>query len=806
MRREFSMTSCSMLAVAIGLICSEGLHAQTATGSVSVAAPAAVAPATTAPDDSIDEIVVTARRRDESLSKVPISITAFGHTQLDDRSITSSTDLQAAVPGLTVRSTNSSNDLNYSIRGQTLDAFSTSSPGVLPYINDVQANTGGSSLIYDIDSLQVLKGPQGTLFGRNTTGGAVLFDTAKPTDKFGGFFTERLGDYNLRETVAAMNLPFNDQVLLRLAGDTKRRDGFVTNLYDGEKLGAVVQDSIRATLVLRPVDKLEISTMAQYNDSGGNNENGGIYSVYGPGGVVYSVQQPGGFKSGQAALNTAVYNFYSPAIGAATWANYLAAHPKVDPLGIVNFLQAQAARGPYTVDEDDPNFHSGTDQVLTNTIKYDFTDHARLKNIFGYVNSQTVDAVDLDGTVYGIYTYRSPAGTGLEYKRKQFSEEFQLSGELFNEAMTYVAGIYAAKEKSDTINHFGAFDLLPLAPTGYSFHFFESNDKQWAIYAQTGYNLSELTGINGLTFNAGFRWTHDQYDLEQLPGSIEYGAPNETTSAAKPSWLDGFDWQINDQLLTYITQRGSWRTGGISGQAPAVAAPIEQGGNIYKPETTIDVEIGAKYRGDLFGIPFTLNVDAFNQWVNNVQRVTYFTIGGNLTALTANIPSARISGFEMDAVANVTKWLQIGGNVADTNARYTNGHVAYPTFGATDNYGPYADTPQWTGTVFAQLHSNFQNIGEAVLRVDGYAQSYFYFSNLDATTNPGSKIPGYALVNTRVELNHIADSPMSVSVYGRNVLNRTYYTGGLATGFSAGFNIGNVGEPRMFGVELNYKF
>ena len=787
---------CGVLAFAVSLICAGGVRAETAEGATAAEA---------ASGDQIDEIVVTARRRDESLSKVPISITAYTPRQLEERTITSEEDLQSAVPGLTVRSTNSSNDLNYSIRGQTLDAFSTSSPGVLPYINDVQANTGGTSMIYDMDALEVLKGPQGTLFGRNTTGGAVLFNTAKPSDQFGGYFTERLGNYNLRETIAAVNLPFDDKVLLRIAGDTKRRDGYVTNLYDDSKLGQVVQDSIRATLLLRPIEKLEISTVFQYNDSGGNNANGGIYSVYGPGGAVYSVQSPGGYNAKQGPLNTSVYNFYTPAIGAATWAAYLAAHPKVDPLGIVNYLQVQAANGPYTVDENDPNFHSGTDQIVTNTAKYELSEHSRLKNIFGFVDSQTVDAVDLDGTPYGIYTYASPLGTGLNYKRRQTSDEFQWAGEL-NGDLTYVTGLYAAEETIITINHFGAFDLAPLAPTGYSMHFFESKDKQWAGYAQTGYNLAELTGINGLTFNTGFRWTHDEYDLEQLPGGIDYGAPAESTSASKPSWLVGLDYQLSDALLLYVTQRGSWRTGGVSGQAPPVPTTIAQGGNIYLPETTTDVEIGAKFRGDLFGIPVTLNVDAYNQWVKNVQRVTYFTVGGNLTALTANIPEAEITGFEVDAVANLTRWFQVGGNVADTNARYTDGHVAYPAFDSTANYGPYADTPQWTGTVFAQAHSNFEHFAEVVLRADVYAQSFFYFSNLDATSNPGSKIPGYSLTNLRFELNHVADSQASFSVFARNVLNRTYYTGGLATGLSAGFNIGNVGEPRMFGVELNYKF
>jgi iron complex outermembrane receptor protein len=696
-----------------------------------------------------------------------------------------------------------------------VDAYSESSPGVLAYFNDVSVNTAGSALIYDLGSLQVLKGPQGTLFGRNTTGGAVLFTSARPANEFGGYFTERLGDYNLRETIAAIDLPIaDDKVLLRIAGDTRRRDGYVTNLYNNSKLGQDVRDSVRTTLLVRPMDKLENTTVLQYNSAGGNNANGGIYSVYGPdGATVYTTASPGGYKPNQGPLTTSVGLFYSPAIGAATWAAFVAAHPKVDPLGIIHYIGVQAANGPYTVNENDANFHSATDDIVTNTTKYDFSDHSRIKNIFGFVSSQSVDAFDLDGTPYGIYTFVAPNGTGFNYKRKQFSEELQWSGELLNKSLNYVAGLYAAGEQKKTFSHFGVFDLLPLAPSSPTERFYKSTDKQWAEYVQSNYNLGELTGLSSLTINAGFRWTHDEYELEQFSGmgggrlnGLNYGAPKESVSAGKPSWSVGLDYQPNEALLLYVAQRGSWRTGGISGEAPPILATIDRGGNVYLPETTTDVEVGAKFRGDLFGIPVTLNAAAYDQRVKNVQRVIYFAIAGNLTGLTANIPEAEISGFELEAVGNLTKWLQLGFNVADTDARYTNGHVEFTAFNVTANYGPYADTPKWTGTAFAQLHSTFEHVGEAVFRADVYAQNYFYFSNLGSTANPGVKIPGYALANLRFELNKVRDSQFSVSAFAKNVLNRTYYTGGLATGNSAGENLVNVGEPRMFGVELHYAF
>ena len=142
-----------------------------------------------------EEVIVTARRRDENLSSVPITITAIESQDLIERSIRTDSDLQLAAPGLTIRQTQGNNSLTYSIRGQSADTFSGSPSAVIAYLNEVPLTIGSASSFYDLESVQVLKGPQGTLFGRNTTGGAVLYTTAKPTDK-----TEGIGADALRQS------------------------------------------------------------------------------------------------------------------------------------------------------------------------------------------------------------------------------------------------------------------------------------------------------------------------------------------------------------------------------------------------------------------------------------------------------------------------------------------------------------------------------------------------------------------------------------------------------------------------------
>ncbi len=177
----------------------------------------------------MQSIVVTARRTSERIQDVPVAVTAIAAESLTEQRIESQVDLQFATPGLTVRQTGSSDQLNYAIRGQSIDAFSFASPAVVAYFNEVQVGGGAATSLFDLESIQVLKGPQGTLFGRNATGGAVLYGAKKPTLDFGGFVRVGYGNYNNEEMEAALNLPVFSGVALRLSGKTQQREGFQHN-------------------------------------------------------------------------------------------------------------------------------------------------------------------------------------------------------------------------------------------------------------------------------------------------------------------------------------------------------------------------------------------------------------------------------------------------------------------------------------------------------------------------------------------------------------------------------------------------
>jgi iron complex outermembrane receptor protein len=750
----------------------------------------------------LEEIVVTARRRDESLERVPLTVTALGADQLSEKSITTEQDLQAAVPGLVVLQTEESNNVSFSIRGQGIDAQSGSRPGVLPYVNDVQINTQTASSFFDLASIQVLKGPQGTLFGRNATGGAVLYTTASPGNSLGGYVTVATGNYGLAQIQGAIDIPIvDDKVLLRVAADAKYQDGYVTNLYDSTRLGTVRDRAVRATLVIKPSDAFQNTTVLHFEQDDGSNISPELYSAY-----------PCGSANHGIPLATTTNCLYSPLLDTflghpGLWAAYLAAHPKAPAGGIVAYVAQQQAMGPYTVNLDNPSPHISENYYLSNTSTFEVSSDLQFKNIFGAAHSNSKDSTDLDGSPYTIVEVRNAAGaTALSVQEtRQLSDEFQVLGKAFNEHLNYIVGDYFGFEQDNDVLPTNVVDLSPIIPATPNVVGSIMDDYTQAIFAQGTYDLSDLTKVHGLNFTLGGRYTWERNTIAQNPESIHFGAPGESQRTTKPSWQVGLEEQLTPELLLYVETRGSFRSGGFNQISPAVAASAAGGGNEFLPETTKDVEVGAKFQGQLFGMTERLNVAAYNQWVDNVQRAVYVVVDGSLGAVTTNVPSAEIRGLEVDAAITPTARLELGGNLSYINAAYTNGHVTL--FASKLDFGPYGNAPRWSGSVYGQFDLPVpQTWGKPVLRADAFAQSHEYFSNLSSTVAPDTTLAGYGIVNLRLDWHDFLQPKLTASLYAKNVAGKRYYVGGIALGAGLGFNSVIPGPPQMYGLELNYRF
>jgi iron complex outermembrane receptor protein len=729
-----------------------------------------------------DDIIVTARRKDESLEKVPEAITAFNAQALEARQIRSDADLQLNTPGLTIRQTQGNNSLSYSIRGQTADTFSGSPSAVIAYLNEVPLTVGSAQSFYDLGSVQVLKGPQGTLFGRNATGGAVLFTSAQPTDKVEAMVQGRVGSMAMSDANGMINMPFADgKVLLRAAFDVSRRGGYIFNTFNNQWLGQVEHNSGRLSLTLKPTDTISNTTIFQYSGSDGTNT-GASY--------VWSIYQAGQTNNG-IALNSNSSFLYP-------------------------YVAAQRTLGYYKTDHPGDARNHGTDWDLSNTTTDQLGDDLTLKNIFGATRSNYNSVQPQLGAPYvTIATYNALTGqVGNTLKVSSISDELQLQGKAMDGKLSYIVGAYFQWQTTDTIWPQTYFLSPPYPPTFGSCpapaacitNAFREKDATKAIYTQATYDLSSV--VENLKFTAGARYTWDDLNFSQIdvPGNLNImlGAQPEAHNYADPSWEAGLEYQANPETLAYVKTRGSFRAGGFNGaRIPATPGYSDDPtpGNEFKSEHTQDVEAGLKYHGPLLGVPTTINIDAFNQWVQDVQRVE-FPAGG---AITVNVPSEIVQGVEGDVNIKASHWLELGWQAAYVRSRYPNGHVVAD--GNAYLYGPVGDTPRLSGTVYAQVALPVAaSAGEVSLRGELYGQSGQYFSNEASGLIPDTFLPGYVIVNGRLGWDHIFHTGLSAALFGKNIGNRGYFVGGMPLGGVLGHNSADVGEPRSFGVELTARY
>jgi iron complex outermembrane receptor protein len=768
------------------------------TSAPPVSAPAAAKQASGA----LEQIVVTAERKSTRLEKTPVTVTSLGAAALQSQSIHTEADLQRSVPGLVTRASLDANQLDFAIRGQSIDAFSASQPSVQTYVDEVPVTGGTASTFYDLNSVQVLKGPQGTLFGRNTTGGAVIYTTAQPTYKFGGYLDTRLGDYDLRETQGAINIPIVDQKLaVRLAADGDWQTGYTTNLRDNTTVGDVNRKGLRGTVLFQATQDISDTLVVDYTRTTGSGTPGALYHV-----------NPLGASNGGIPENNTGTVFFSPLLdsvfGPGSYAKYLAANPGAYPPGVTAYLALQRARGPFLVDlNGDPSINSSNFTYI-NTTKWDVTPDFALKNIIGYVRTRVNQSnIDWDGSPFLL------EGTGpndFNQDTRQITEEVQAAGKVLGGNLDYVFGFYYENDVNYNLLDVDFFGIKPVFSAHNNYINSYTNQSE-AVYGQATYKLADLTGVQGLSFTGGLRGTHYDSQLQQLPGSVFYDNKNSVNSASQrtnqPSYQFGIQEQIDPNLLVYIVTRRSFRNGGFTTSGPTESPdPTSNGGNEFNPEIARDVELGEKFQGSAIGIPVRFNLALYDMWIDYVQRTDYVTTPQfGIVGLTANVPQATIRGLEAETEILPTPWLTIGVQMSYSDAGFNQNTVTID--GSKAVYGPYPDTPRWTTDAFGQITiPTPANVGTLTLRSDFFAQSSFYFGSLNNTTEPGTRIAGYGLLNFRLALNNIAESRFSLSAYLQNALNKTYYVGGIPTTGVYSTDEAVPGAPRTFYFQLHYDF
>src|SRR5580700_3846392 len=348
----------------------------------------------TAIDDqpgALQEVVVTARRQDEDLEKVPLTVNALSASSLTELHVTNEQELQLAVPGLLTVASTSTNQLSFSIRGQALDAFSYTSPTVLAYFDEFQTGGTTATTFFDLQSVQVLKGPQGTLFGRNATGGAVLYTTTQPGKDLEGYFDYTAGNFNEQKVEGAVTIPLAPWASARFAAEDEHRDGYEHNVYLNVDEGSIDNRNFRGTLLLTPLDALQNTTTVQYGRQGGNS---GALKI-----VSANVSCP-------PSPSCAAAELFPP--GVPTGGTYPAKLASYN--GLVNFIAMQSGQSFWDIWNHSDDAHDAQLKEAVNKTTYTVNDELSIRDIVGYNQVVSTDRLDVDGSPFQIL----PVGGNVE--------------------------------------------------------------------------------------------------------------------------------------------------------------------------------------------------------------------------------------------------------------------------------------------------------------------------------------------------------------------------------------------------------
>ena len=674
----------------------------------------------------LKSIVVTAQRRPENKQSVPLSVTALTAEQLGDRNITDLSQMEGMSPGFTFG--RSGTDARPAMRGVRTENVAVNGDTTIGYFVDgiykSRAQQALASFV-DIARVEIQRGPQGTLYGRNTFGGNVSVITAAPVlDKFQAAGSAQLGSFNKMRVEGMLNLPVNDTLAVRIAASGDKADGFVKNdfnpaadLFDQDlKYG-------RISVKLKPNDRFDATLRIDSTKQGGN------------GGSAFGYKQAGTYldkSSCQQLFNASLYVMNvrpgnrdgvadctrSTGAGAGTGAN--AAGSVVD-LGVPLYK----AGDMYHVDTDYKSFLKLTDQSASLDMAYRF-DAFSVKSITGYADFNTERSSDSD---------MSASTIALDYQRtaaKTLSQEFQILSEGTG-PLRYVAGYYYFKDNlrgtyinqqlPRTIRSASLSAPLSLAQNGAGFYDDPiAETESHALYAQLAYKATDK-----MTVTVGARRTIDRKDFRfanansvlpkdasGLPDAnrITFDTPAPPTSAfgtagtsncapargpgfycdpANPAVLFGatytqkefvkstgriaLDYQLAKSNLLYASYSTGFRSGGFnSGQALEAVRTFE-------PEEVKAIEIGSKNR--FFSNTLQLNLAAFNNNYKNLQEQRQVPVGATTISTIFNAAKARANGVEAEFEWLPTENMSVGGTLSLLDAKYTSFPDAALPFGTS---------------------------------------------------------------------------------------------------------------------------
>jgi iron complex outermembrane receptor protein len=802
----------------------------------------------------VEEIVVTARYRSENLQRTPLAITAVSATKLEERGATNILGVASAAPNVVLNQLGAGfgPTLSASIRGLAYNDFKAVQEATVPiYIDDIVLgrNLGSITDLLDLERVEVLRGPQGTLFGKNAIGGVIRMITKKPGPDTEGSIEGTVGNANRVEVRASFNTAITENVFGRFSFSAKRRDGFV-NVVDfvcdmkakgtpelaGIGDGVVGWNTTTNTPIMGVVGSAADNAFALPTQVSSNGSNQGCKT-----GTMGGEQSIGGraaflFKLGDQfelnlagdvmnvdqsgppdyilAINPAIAN--TTAAGGTALFNKQVALPKFG----IPYDQRFLTTDPYKIygsfmdpvsGIQTPNVTKVTNWGVAGTLDWQGTDALNGKLIIGYRKLVSNFGRDSDGSPL-------PQNHTYDYFRDaQFTAEARLSGKLFGDVTEWTAGGFYFKA-DDYNSNISIANPYPANLTGDIDRIDTQTTTNYAAFLHLVNHLTDK-----LTLTAGVRYTHDEKEVLQrrlkrdgtnviFPGAG--GRPASplslvplTASAERVSPMVNLSYQWSPDFMTYASYQRGFRGSGFNPRPTNLQTQASFG-----PEDLDSFEVG--FKSELFDRRLRINADAFLMIYKDLQLNTTFDTNPGVTTIIQNAGLAHVPGVEIELTAEPIDNWTIEGSVGYLGFKYKNLGKADPAvliaagFAAAAAESPCATcrprrAPEWTlsgGTTYKILLGD--GAGSVALHGDWSYQTRVFFAdnnNLRASQAP------YALFNARITWEN-RNGDFSIAVFGTNLTDRLYSVGKLDFYNSFGTVESSWGRPREFGLSAKKKF
>lgn len=734
----------------------------------------------------VEEIVVSARRREELLEDTPVAVTVLGESNLRESGITRINQIQNLVPNMTFVQGLSGQSPLIRIRGVgTTTAETAFDPGVGFYVDGVFLARALGQLLdtVDIQQVEVLRGPQGTLFGKNTVGGAVSVTTVKPKPDLEAFAFLRPGNFGSLVARGMVNLPlYEDWVATRLAFSAKRSEGYVFNTFRNEYTSALDSTDFLGSLRILPRDDLSIDISGQYSTSQNNSRGGECVFV-----------QPGPLQAVAPGFETA----------------------------------CKAVSGPFRTNEEVAQLNRTTSAGAWGILNYDvgpvgLLEDLSLKSLTSWRRQTSRARFDLDQSSFPAIQLSSAGGGGLfdapGSNQRQIQQELQVNATAWDDRLHFVTGFFGYWEKATLPTTVRAVTdaFVTLTENRIS-----TDNFTWALFGQATADVTDW-----LSLTAGLRYTSDRKSFDQeafdprMPdvppatGSDEKTftswTPMATLSVFAPDeWIDATPLE---HVMGYFTYSRGFKGGGFNAILQSQVGSLNP--QPFDPETIDNFEIGLKTIA--FEQLLTVNLALFLGKYDDIQVAQFVTSvdpDGMVISqrITQNAAKATTKGVELEVFTQPIDGLVITGNFGYLDAKYDDYPNAEDQI-TTELINRAGQTFDLTAKFQSFLAAQYSLPIEVASESDwnGWLTPRLEWAYRDRVHTVAPEVqagvqPGYHLLNARLSYDFLGDRAQ-VALWAQNLLDEAYFTESFAFVTTFGGVSRFYQTPLTFGAELSYAF